>query len=312
MKLHQIAPNMTEVITNDGKTIFYSYEEPVGAIIDGKFYRTDKKWSQTTSVHLNKWLKSYGDAMEGVETKPQEFFDKLAYYKQKAQEEGNKPEPPKRTPRYKQVEIFKYNEAPPELQEKILEKYRYINVEDDFWYEGEIDYWKEELAKKGFIGAHIAFSGFWNQGDGASFTCDEIDLVGKISKQSEYSKYKALVPFIEDGYISASIERISSYYSHANTVKANVESRGEETDQYGKLINELEIDLTEEVRDLSEEIYRALNKLYDSYISDEAVIDTLEANDYDFDEFGKIASYNTKLLHATRSVIGATKTMLRF
>lgn len=75
MKLNPIASNMTEVQTEKG-AILFSYKTPVAAYIDGKFYKTDKKWSVTTSRHINKWFGTK-DVCEAAEEKPQDFFDSL-------------------------------------------------------------------------------------------------------------------------------------------------------------------------------------------------------------------------------------------
>ena len=57
MKLQPIAPNCTQISKGDGTRILFSYESPVAAFIPGRGYvRTDKKWSNTTSKHINKWL----------------------------------------------------------------------------------------------------------------------------------------------------------------------------------------------------------------------------------------------------------------
>jgi len=57
LKLKPIASNMTEIETEKA-TILFSYETPVAACMnDGSgFVRTDKRWSVTTSRHINKWL----------------------------------------------------------------------------------------------------------------------------------------------------------------------------------------------------------------------------------------------------------------
>ena len=62
---------MTEVEIK-GATVLFSYETPVACRSLNNYYRTDKKWSVTTSKHINKWL-------DGViaESKPQQFFDNL-------------------------------------------------------------------------------------------------------------------------------------------------------------------------------------------------------------------------------------------
>jgi hypothetical protein len=71
MKLKAIGSNMTEIESN-GNHILFSYSTPVAAQTCTGFYRTSKKWSVTTSKHINKWL----DGAVATE-KPQEYFDNL-------------------------------------------------------------------------------------------------------------------------------------------------------------------------------------------------------------------------------------------
>ena len=57
MKLTPIAPNQTELKLNNGTIVFFSYETPV-AVYDSEscnYFRTSKKFSTTTSRHLNRW-----------------------------------------------------------------------------------------------------------------------------------------------------------------------------------------------------------------------------------------------------------------
>ena len=70
MKLSPIQSNMTELTLNDGTQVLFSYQTPVACWIDGQFYKTDTKWSNTTTRHINKWTHC-------AVTKPQEFFDAL-------------------------------------------------------------------------------------------------------------------------------------------------------------------------------------------------------------------------------------------
>jgi len=64
MKLKPINSNMTELHLNNGTIVLFSYETPVAArvntegdvVYSGKILRTNKKWSVTTSKHINKWL----------------------------------------------------------------------------------------------------------------------------------------------------------------------------------------------------------------------------------------------------------------
>ena len=75
MKLNNLGANQTE-IEMDGKTVLFSYKTPVAAWIGNGtelgYFRTNKKWSVTTSRHINKWL---GDIR--ATEKEQEFFDNL-------------------------------------------------------------------------------------------------------------------------------------------------------------------------------------------------------------------------------------------
>lgn len=57
IKLIQLASNMT-CLQKDGNEILFSYQTPV-AVYDFKrseYLRTETKYSQTTSRHINKWL----------------------------------------------------------------------------------------------------------------------------------------------------------------------------------------------------------------------------------------------------------------
>ena len=73
MKVKNVGSNMTEISLNDGTLILFSYETPVAAEFDYKLYRTNKKWSATTTRHIKKWL----DGREAEEAY-QTFFDGLA------------------------------------------------------------------------------------------------------------------------------------------------------------------------------------------------------------------------------------------
>ena len=71
MNIKQLGSNQTELEIK-GARVLFSYSTPVACESVGKRYRTAKKWSQTTSRHINAWL-------EGAEAEevPQEFFENL-------------------------------------------------------------------------------------------------------------------------------------------------------------------------------------------------------------------------------------------
>ena len=56
MNLQPIANNQNAIHFPNGTSVFFSYRTPVAAHIDGKYIRTAKKWSVTTTRHISKWL----------------------------------------------------------------------------------------------------------------------------------------------------------------------------------------------------------------------------------------------------------------
>lgn len=60
LKLKPIGPNQNELILPNGNRIFFSYETPVAAFVKERGYiRSEKKYSVTTSRHINQWLGSH-------------------------------------------------------------------------------------------------------------------------------------------------------------------------------------------------------------------------------------------------------------
>ena len=76
MNLNPIKQNMTEVTVNRSLKVLFSYKTPVACMwANGdlyEYFQTKKKWSRTTSRHINQWL-------DGNPAKffDQEYFDQL-------------------------------------------------------------------------------------------------------------------------------------------------------------------------------------------------------------------------------------------
>jgi hypothetical protein len=76
MNLNPIKANMTELSLKGGLTVLFSYRTPVACKwtdgLTSYYYKTDKKWSATTTRHINYWVE------KGVtDVKSQEYFDNL-------------------------------------------------------------------------------------------------------------------------------------------------------------------------------------------------------------------------------------------
>jgi len=71
---------------------------------------------------------------------------------------------------------FQYDQLDDEAKEKAREWWNETNEGDNYWSEPVIAEWRWLLRNKGFNDVEISYSGFWSQGDGASFTASNIDF----------------------------------------------------------------------------------------------------------------------------------------
>lgn len=71
MKIKHISMNMTELTLTDGIQVLFSYDTPVASWHNGRYYKTDYKWSKTTARHISRWGAS------AAIIKPQDYFDNL-------------------------------------------------------------------------------------------------------------------------------------------------------------------------------------------------------------------------------------------
>ena len=185
----------------------------------------------------------------------------------------------------------------------LIERHRDINVENIDWWDCVYDDFIATAKTKGFeIDFHksIQFSGFWSQGDGASFT-GSVDVPLFIEAYGLEWAYPWIMKLLESGgTVDASVERTSHRYSHENTCRATVsahddffyliDTNGDETREavlaeWDKLmmsdIDQLEKDMESARIDLCRELYRSLEAEYEHLTSDEAVWDSIVANELD-------------------------------
>lgn len=187
---------------------------------------------------------------------------------------------------------MKFEELNAEQQAKAIELNRDINVDYDEWN----DFVKEEhhsnLEAVGFDGVESAYSGFWSQGDGASFTATSLDIEKFLRSQKRWTHYRALHEMIRINEIWAKVVRTTHHYCHENTTQA--ELHGEHyidlTPRQEKLYEELEKEIDEYITTAGQKYYSALNNAYNDLTSDEQVQETIIANDMDFEEDPREAS----------------------
>ena len=96
------------------------------------------------------------------------------------------------------------SELPENIQKKVLEEYRDWTTDHDWWdyiYEN----WIEKLGGLGFNDVEISFSGFWSQGDGASFTAKSIDVAKYIRASVKLQAITNKARAVTDSLLSACV-----------------------------------------------------------------------------------------------------------
>lgn len=181
---------------------------------------------------------------------------------------------------------MKFEELNEEQQAKAIEIHRDINVDHQEWHDFVKEEHHEKLEAVGFSGVESAYSGFWSQGDGASFTADSLDIEKFLRSQKRWTHYRVLHEMIRINEIWAKVVRTSHMYCHENTTQAEV--HGEHYIDFTPIqetrYEELEKEIDTYITQAGQIYYRALNEAYDDLTSDEQVKQTIIANEMEFEE----------------------------
>jgi len=181
------------------------------------------------------------------------------------------------------------------------------------WWDFTYDDWKTALEQLGFTNPEINFSGFWSQGDGASFTSGldirkllrfftvpiessgtvldgENDswlpyIVGKVG-QTINARYEWLYLALDQ--LSGDVKRTGHHYVHENTCDAEIYfDHPKMAKELNVVIDAFQEDVEALREDLCKVIYAALEEEYEYRTDDEQLIDDSDANEYTFDESGR-------------------------
>lgn len=137
----------------------------------------------------------------------------------------------------------------------------------------------------------VFFSGFWSQGDGASFFGRYRYAKGSKAAIRAYCTDEELIRITDALYelqkpflygLTASITSLGSNYSHSNTMDVSVEHETREVSR------ELDREITRLMRDLADWLYRGLDKEYEYQTSFEQFKESCEANGYEFTDTGRM------------------------
>ena len=185
----------------------------------------------------------------------------------------------------KETTVYKFSELNEEAKEKAIENLYDINVDTEFWHECVIDNFKEDMEKIGFQVDKVYFSGFSSQGDGACFEGKMIDLRLFLLKHKMGNKFRKFLNYSNDMGIST--EHRGHYY-HEMCMIVTVSDYALLYSISQERFDSFEEWITETLRDYARGVYKQLEKEYDYLTSAKVIEETIEANDYDFTEDGKL------------------------
>lgn len=206
--------------------------------------------------------------------------------------------------------VYAYNELSDDAKERARQWYRDASAGDEFFAECVLDDAAEiadimgidlrQTRKTLADGKHrydpsISYSGFSSQGDGASFkgyysykkgACKA--LKAYAPKDVELQRIcKALQDAQRKVFYSATCNIFQrGNYSHSGTMQIELECKDNVSSE---LFDETEEEILQALRDFADWIYKQLESQYDYENSDSAVVESIEANEYEFNEDGTIA-----------------------
>lgn len=195
---------------------------------------------------------------------------------------------------------MQYSELSKEAQRRALVKYQETDPRFE-WWDFTYDDWVEKLEGLGIhtSAPNIEFSGFYSQGDGASFI-GKIELKGfmeahTLIRENHPELYLSSIGFNADPraeYIIR-LSRDSHRYSHSHTVSLEWSliscDRWDEEHKYMEgLIEDAEDDILQQCRDYMDELYKDLELTYEHLQSEEVFLEMVEANEWTFTEEGEL------------------------
>jgi hypothetical protein len=214
---------------------------------------------------------------------------------------------------------FIYEDLSPKAKEKAL--MWFSSTLDYEWWEGTYDSAKEDAKAKGFDIEDIRFSGFWSQGDGASWTGsvrikEFLDYHLK-EDNPDYGRYFVLQALLDEDWVEkyVTIERYGYLYVHSYQMREGgvslsaldgLDEDSEErlqadgplqrADVYqlhvGIDTDALVVKLLEwiikEAREYADGIYADLEAEHEHLTSEESLIEGAYSNGWRFDEDGDL------------------------
>ena len=179
------------------------------------------------------------------------------------------------------------------------------------WYECVFEQAKEDGEALGFDIQDIHFTGFYSQGDGASWT-GYVHIIPWLEKHyPDDPKAHILIALMEDNWLENKIAvSCKGHYNHSNTMLRSDWYRSLDNFDGGDVLHkgifegasvetlvdslpaghldDLADEMLQSAKDYADDIYRKLRDEYAYQCSEEVIAEMCDANEYLFTEEGKL------------------------
>jgi hypothetical protein len=185
------------------------------------------------------------------------------------------------------IKVFEFQELPIEIQKKAIERYREVLPENIWWYDIVIDNFKERLSRLGYSDIQCFFSGFYSQGDGASF-----EAKYHYEEATDPDNFGERLKKLQEKYnhnLRGRIIRTSSNYSHDYTMIVDYLESDYVSAEEEDIVEEEDIEEFKIIsRELARVLYMELEKEYDYLISNSGITNYFIESGMFFYKDGKI------------------------
>ena len=191
------------------------------------------------------------------------------------------------------VNLFSFDELSEDIQSKVIDNFRDINVDHD-WWEHVYEAFKEDCE---FEVDRIYFSGFCSQGDGAMFEYSRVPDTLKASFIEGLKLSPMRKAWLMNNVSVSGHGKHSGHYYHENSCYHDIYWEVDNGDLnwstrfyqwIESFYGEFEDYVIEIYKDKCQDLYRDLEKEYDCLTSDEQVRETILCNEYEFNEYGQV------------------------
>ena len=184
------------------------------------------------------------------------------------------------------TKVYLFNELSEDAKIKAIEDAQNAQINTDYdWHQFIVEDFKEKMYKQyGIDVSNVYFNGFYSQGDGACFE-GNVNIYEYLKQTKQLTRYKSILKYVKEYLPNINIKQSGHYYhSKSMTFTDNYFFEASETIQ--NVLYEIMDEIIEICEEESDTLYRELEDEYQRIVSDEAIADTLIANEYYFTEDG--------------------------